>query len=167
MTNHVVFLQYSASVCNKGGDTAHTVNLPMLVLSSSICWWYFLANFMKSCAPTLSSNLNRFWLTQGLILTIPQLYTTIVKTVGTPGQRQLFREKAKQYYSLTTRHSKKGVITQVVALMPVRDIQTCWNLTHAVIKQACILQKVTQPISFDICWQLIFYLGYRCLALQI
>ena len=63
----------------------------------------------------------------------------IVKIVGTLGRRQLFHEKAKQYYSLTTRHSKKGVITLVAALMPVQDIQTCWNSTHAMIKQVCIL----------------------------
>ena len=38
MTDHVVFLQYSTSICNRGGDTAHTVNLPILAHSSSCCW---------------------------------------------------------------------------------------------------------------------------------
>ena len=51
-----------------------------------------------------------------------QLRTSIVKIVSTPGRRQLFREKTEQYYSLATRVSKKGVITQVARLMPVRDI---------------------------------------------
>ena len=51
-----------------------------------------------------------------------QLRTSIVKIVSTPGRCQLFREKTEQYYSLATRISKKGVITQVARLMPVRDI---------------------------------------------
>ena len=68
-----------------------------------------------------------------------QLRTSIVKIVSTPGRRQLFREKTEQYYSLATRVSKKGVITQVARLMPVRDVRTCWNSTHAMIKRARIL----------------------------
>ncbi|KAF8257527.1 hypothetical protein EI94DRAFT_1629671 [Lactarius quietus] len=79
---------------------------------------------------------------QTAIYSNDQLRTAIVKIVGTPGQCQLFREKAKQYYSLTTRQSKKGVITQVAALMPVRDIRTRWNSTHTMIKHAQILRKL-------------------------
>ncbi|KAF8263013.1 hypothetical protein EI94DRAFT_1807894 [Lactarius quietus] len=80
---------------------------------------------------------------------IEKLRTAIVKIVGTPGRRQLFREKAKQYYSLTTRQSKKGVITQVAALMPVRDIRTCWNSTHVMIKRARILRKAVDAWLFE------------------
>ena len=54
---------------NRGGDMARTTILPTLAHSSSHCWWYFLANFMNSCLPTLSLNLSRFWLMRGLILT--------------------------------------------------------------------------------------------------
>ena len=71
-----------------------------------------------------------------------QLRTSIVKIVSTPGRRQLFCEKTEQYYSLATRVSKKGVITQVARLMPVRDVRTRWNSTHAMIKRARILRKV-------------------------
>lgn len=94
-----------------------------------------------------------------------QLRTAIVKIVSTPGRRQLFREKAKQYYSLATRRSKKGVITQVSTLMPVRDVRTRWNSTHAMIKRACILRKVSQYNLLCNCWQLILSLGCRLLAL--
>jgi hypothetical protein len=76
------------------------------------------------------------------LLNYSQLRTAIVKIVGTPGRRQLFCEKARQYYSLATHHSKKGVITQVAALMPVRDVRMRWNSTHAMIKRAWILRKV-------------------------
>ena len=69
MTDHMIFLQNSASVCIKGGDAACTVNLPILAHSSFSCWWYFLANFMNSHAPVLLSNLSHFWLMWGLILT--------------------------------------------------------------------------------------------------
>ena len=73
VTDHVVFLQYSASICNRGGDTAHTVNLPILVHSSSCCWWYFLVNFMNSLVPDLLLNLSHFWPMRGLILTVSHL----------------------------------------------------------------------------------------------
>jgi hypothetical protein len=76
------------------------------------------------------------------LLNYSQLRTAVVKIVGTPGWRQPFREKARQYYSLATHHSKKGVITQVTALMPVQDVRTRWNSTHAMIKCARILRKV-------------------------
>ena len=56
---------------SRGGDMARTVILPTLAHStSSICWWYFLANLMNLCLPTSSPNLSRFWLMRGLILTL-------------------------------------------------------------------------------------------------
>jgi hypothetical protein len=76
------------------------------------------------------------------LLNCSQLRTAVVKIVSTPGRHQLFREKARQYYSLATRHSKKGVITQVATLMPMQDVLTHWNSTHAMIKRAHILRKV-------------------------
>ncbi|KAH9015122.1 hypothetical protein EDB83DRAFT_2232795, partial [Lactarius deliciosus] len=57
---------------------------------------------------------------------IEKLRTAVLKIVSTPGRRQLFREKAKQYYSLDTYHSKKGEVTQIAMLMPVRDAIDSW-----------------------------------------
>ncbi|KAH9011702.1 hypothetical protein EDB83DRAFT_2171948, partial [Lactarius deliciosus] len=57
---------------------------------------------------------------------IEKLRTAVVKIVSTPRRCQLFRKKARQYYSLNTHRSKKGVITQVAALMPVRNAIDAW-----------------------------------------
>ena len=111
MTDHMVFLQYSTSICNKGGDAACTSNLPILVLSSSACWWYFLVNFMNSLALDLLLNLSLFWPTQGLILTLAHCKKVLDST-----RKGILRCEA-------VIHSCKGIRGMDLTLFHV-----CWSL---------------------------------------
>ena len=75
--HHMTVLQCPPSVCNKKGDMAHTIALPIMVLAFALCCrLYCLACFVNSHTFVSSSNLSHFWLMQGQSLTTVMTYCT-------------------------------------------------------------------------------------------
>jgi hypothetical protein len=79
-----------------------------------------------------------------------KLRLIVNKIVSSPQRCQHFQRCAeKQYGSGTTSKDVK-----IATLMPVRDVVTRWNYTHAMIKRALLLKKVrfTVTSSFVLAW---------------
>ena len=68
-----------------------------------------------------------------------QLQVIVNKIVSSPQRRQHFKRCAKKQYDgmVTSKGSKLEL------LMVIRDVVTRWNYTHAMIKRALMLRKVS------------------------
>ncbi len=97
----------------------------------------------------------------------PQLRTICVKIDATPGRRASFRIHARKKYPTETLSNQNGPPTLIWRLMPVRDVRTRWNYTHAMIKRGLILRKVRQHIICPLLHYLTYFTGYRQLGIRL
>ena len=69
-----------------------------------------------------------------------QLRTVVQKIVSSPQRRTIFRRHARKFYQ---GKELPGTKTDISTLMPIRDVKTRWNWTHAMIQRALILRNVS------------------------